>query len=239
MDKQEGSTLTYSYVDSQRLQEAFFSNLEEKTPPKKKSTLLKISVVLISIFIISILLFILNYELIILPRSGPNYQKNISSLFNENILKSLKLLNADKRLMKKGKSSVYLSIPPGEKLTMKFDFKKPINLHTNILTFWIKKTNIPLNMDIIVKDTRFFSNAQNPKTLKIKKNDNSVYTKIPVYFENLASAKVNLANIKQMKIYLYHKSYNKKTPLTNNSISYWGKNWLLMKDITLSKKGDK
>jgi hypothetical protein len=232
--KEKSSTLFYSHLDNQRLQETFFSPQKKQARPKKKKVFF---IPVISILVILLFVIIFNYDFILIPRSHLSVTNKGSSLLSKDILSSVSFIGQNDKLMRVKRSLVYLTIPEGEKVGIKFDFKTPINLNQNDLFFWIKKANTTINMEVVVKDIRFFSNAKSPAKIIMDKNLNSSYNKIPIQFQRSAWPNVNLARINQIKIYFYQSS--NQLSLADASIRFKEKDWILIKDIDLVKKEDK
>jgi len=236
VNKQESSLLYRSYLDSKRLEETFFAPPKKQPRPKKKKIIL---LTIIPILVVLLLFFIFNYEFILIPRSSLETMKENPSLFARGFISSVSFIGQDKKLMRTKGSLVYLTIPQGQRVGAKFDFKKPINLNRNQILFWIKKSDAPLIMEAISRDTRFFSNAREPLKIIIDKKDDSSYNKVPIQFQSSASPNVNFTKINQIKVYFYQLKTNKESNLAKPVVSAGRKNWILIKDIDLKSKVDK
>lgn len=121
---------------------------------------------------------------------------------------------------------------------MVLNFKKPQNLDTHRLFFWIKKSDTSFVMKVIARDSRFFSNARNPIHINIDKKEKIPFIKVPVHFETSSSPNVNFSKITQIKVYFYRQPDKKGiTPVKDNK--KYEENWILIKDITLARKENK
>ena len=91
-------------------------------------------------------------------------------------------------------------------------------------------------MNLIFKDEDFFSNAQNPKQVKID-SDKRYFLKIPVILDAGAYEKINFKRIKQIRVLLAKSetSDNKPKALTLSK----QKKWIIIKDFILEKKVDR
>ena len=236
VNKKSDSPLTYNYVDSQRLREAFFSPPKKRTISKKKKNFPP-KIILFSISSLIVLLgigaslFFLNYDFLIIPHQDKKLD-GISILRNNT--SSFSLSSSDKRTIKASTSSIYVTIPNKEKTNVTIWLKKAVNLNNNPLFLYVKKTNVPLKMGVVVRDTSFFSNSLNPLVIELKNADTSSYVKIPIEFKGINLQNTNLSNINQISFSFY--------PLDNNNASAteksaFNKNWVLIKDLILMKKG--
>ncbi|MBN3040711.1 MAG: hypothetical protein JW867_06250 [Candidatus Omnitrophica bacterium] len=231
MNKGPGSFFDYVDVDSKRLQEAFFSTASSKKTGKKKIFFIFIPV---GIAII-ISLFLLNFELVFIPKSSQEVSSQ-HDLIETNQFSSIVPINQDKDLFKKTSSSVFLLIPEADKTGVAFNFNKEQNLYANNLNLWIKNATEPLSIDVIVKDANFFSNVRLPVQVKIDSQNSGSFIKIPLPLDTNKINKVNLSRIKQIKVF-----FSRPDPEADDIkviTSDWRKKWLIIKDITLSKKED-
>jgi hypothetical protein len=234
--KDKSSVLFYSHLDNQRLQETFFTPEKKPVKPKKKKI---IFLPVISILVVLLLFFIFNYDLVLVPRSNLLTANQTPSLFSKDLLSSVSFIGGDKKLMRAKKSLVYLIVPEGQKVGVKFDLKKPIDLNTNQLLLWVEKAKVPFNMEVVARDKRFFSNAREPLKIIMDKKDNSSYNKIPIQFQSAASSNVNFAKINQIKMYFYQPIKKEESISSDKAIQFKEKNWILIKDIDLEAKEDK
>ena len=236
MKKDKSSVLFYSHLDNQRLQDAFFTPEKKPVKPKKKKILF---LPVISVLVALLLFFIFKYDFVLVPRSSLPKANQNPSLFSKNLLLSTSFIGQDKKLMRVKKSLVYLVVPEKQKVGIKLDLKKPIDLNHNLLIFWMEKSKATFNMEVVAKDTRFFSNAREPLKIMIDKKDNSSYNKIPVQFPNTASSNVNFAKINQIKVYFYQPAQKDKIISSDKALQFKGNNWILIKDIDLEAKEGK
>ena len=231
----DASVLSYSHLDSQRLQQAFFSPPKKQVSPKKRSLFLP----LLALLILTLVLFLFNYEFILIPRLYLAPSKNVASLLPKDNLSSVKFLGTNKELIQTKGSMTYLPIPNQEILGIKLDFEKPLNLKENQLFLSIKKSATPLIVKVIAKDNKFFSNIKTPVMISLDKRSISSFIEVPVYFQYKDSPNINFSKISQIKIY-FQKAAEKNEPATMaNNISFRERNWVLIKDIAVVKKGDK
>ncbi|MFA6281945.1 MAG: hypothetical protein WCY05_05560, partial [Candidatus Omnitrophota bacterium] len=118
----------------------------------------------------------------------------------------------------KENSFIYLTIPK-EKIALSLDLKKPIDLKSGSLLLYLKKSDTPLNIAVVARDTRFFSNSLSPLVIEVSEKSDS-FIKVPIVFSNTDSQNTNLYQIKQITIYFY--------PQEKEKI-----NWALIKDLVL------
>lgn len=219
MDKRDNPFFSYAYLDSQRLKDTFFS------PPKKrrkkkpsKNNLIVLSVTTI-VALSALSFFFANYDFMVIARQIPDASDKETSLLSTDILESIQCLGDDKRLMKKENSFIYLTVPK-KKIAISLTFKKPVDLHSGSLFLYLKKSDAPLNIGVVVKDTRFFSNSLSPLLIEVTESANSSFIKIPINFTDAKLQNANLYRIKQIMLYFY--------PGNNEKI-----NWTLIKDLIM------
>jgi hypothetical protein len=226
VDRNDNSLNSYAYLDSQRLKDAFFSppkKKRKKRNPHKRFLPLPILIgIVIALTLVAI--FSTKYEFMVVARKSINLEKIGISLLRPDNLLELNFLGKDKQLMRKNNSFVYLSIPPQEKIGIELNLKKPIDLAKQTLCLYLKPPDAPLNIEVIVKDAKFFSNSLSPLLIEVYKEDGP-YLKVPVDFKNANIQNTNLARITQVKIYFSHKNQESM-------------NRALIKGIILAKGGN-
>jgi len=219
VDKRENPFFSYAYVDSQRLKDTFFSppkKKRKKKTHKKRLILLGIAAALV---IVTAAFFFIKYDFMVVARQIPDQADNGVSLLSKDMLESAKCIAKDERLMKKENAFIYLTIPK-EHVGITFNLKKPVDLKSNSLSLYLKKSDAPLNIAVVVKDTRFFSNSLNPAVIEVAQNDSS-FIKVPIVLNNSNLQNTNLYQIKQITLYFY--------PQDKEKI-----NWTLIKDLIVS-----
>ena len=111
-------------------------------------------------------------------------------------------------------------------MEVEVNLKTPANLRANRMILYLTKRRLPLNISVIIRDGRFFSNALRPFKLNISQN--TLYKMIALDLDSINSPYLNLAHIKQIRIlFRYIKNNKDKLP---------EKNWILIKDLILLKK---
>ena len=218
MDKRDNPFFSYAYLDSQRLKDTFFSppkKKRKKKTHKKRLILLGASAVLI---FAAAIFFFMKYDFMVIARQIPDQYNSGISLLSKDMLESTICIAKDERLMKKENAFIYLTIPK-ERVAISFNLKKPIDLRSNSLFLYLKKSDAPLNIAVVVKDTRFFSNSLNPVVLEVTQNESS-FIKVPINFTGSNLQNTNLYQIKQVILYFY--------PQDKEKI-----NWTLIKDLIL------
>ena len=218
MDKRDNPLFSYAYLDSERLKDTFFSPPKKKRKKKihkKKFILLPVIALLI---IAGCAVFFARYEFMVIARQNTDLPENGTSLLSKNTLLQLSCIAKDERLMKKENSFIYLTIPK-EKIALSLDLKKPIDLKSGSLLLYLKKSDTPLNIAVVARDTRFFSNSLIPLVIEVSEKSES-FIKVPIIFNNADNQNTNLYQINQITIYFY--------PQEKEKI-----NWALIKDLVL------
>ena len=203
MGKRSDSLLTYTYTDSERLKEAFFS------PPKKKkagfAAIKKIIIASIAGILLagSVFLF-LQYDLIIISKEPVKENPPAISVLADTTLSSFKLFKGDIQITEESTLPVDIILADKEKATMVVDFVNPLDLKENEIFLYLKKADIPLNIGIIARDKKFFSNSLSPLVIKIdSKSPFLGALKIPVDLKENSMQNVNLSQIERLKLYFW------------------------------------
>jgi hypothetical protein len=208
VERKDSPFNTYAYLDSQRLKDTFFSppkKRRKKKPQHKRFFLLPVLICLpVLLFVAGV--FLVKYEFMVVARQGKdiNIEKRAISLLGPQNLLELTYLNKDKQLIRKGNTFVYLSIPTQEKVGIALNLKKTIDLTQGKLFLRLKSPELPLNIEVIVRDNKFFSNSLNPLNLEVLKQG-ECYINVPMDFQNINVQNANLARINQIKLYFWHK----------------------------------
>lgn len=233
MGKRSDSLLTYTYTDSERLKEAFFS------PPKKKkadfATIKKIVLSFLVLILIAASSFLfLKYELIVVSKGPVNDNPPGMSLLNNASLSSFKLFKDSNLTPEETTLPLNIAFANQEKATMIIDLTTPLNLKEDNLFLYLKKDDIPLNMEIIARDRRFFSNSLKPLVIKVDAKSPFIGTlKIPINLEGKNMQNVNLSQINQLKLYF---SIPKEEKINKESVVPQQTEWIVIKDLVITKK---
>lgn len=218
VDKRDNPFFNYASLDSQRLKDTFFSppkkKRKKKAPKKRFFIIAAISVLILAVTVF----FFIKYDFMVIARQIPDQSAGGISLLSKDMLESTICIAKDKQLMKKENAFIYLTIPK-ERVAVSFNLKKPVDLRSNSLYLYLKKSDAPLNIAVVVKDTRFFSNSLNPLEVKVTRSDSS-FIKVPIIFAGSNLQNTNLYQIKQIILYFYPEDKEKI-------------NWTLIKDLIL------
>ncbi len=225
-------------TDSQRLQETFFSKSplepQARQPRRPKKTGLIIFACICAGLSLSYLF--LNYDFLFIPRSLL-VQPEQEDLLSGSNLASASVIGHEKQLLKRGRSALYLVLSHNQPMGVTIDFRRPQNLSRNSLLLFLRKEQLPLAMDVVVKDTNHYSNALKPAHITLDGFKNTPVLKISLSFDNRLWPKVNLSKIQQIKVTF------KKLPSPENQMLSIGSglrnDMIIIKDITLVKKGAK
>jgi len=218
VDKRDNPFFSYDYLDSQRLKDTFFSppkKKRKKKTHKKKFLIIGAAAILV---LAGSLFFFTKYDFMVIARQIPDQLDAGTSLLSKDMLESTVCIAKDDRLMKKENAFIYLTIPR-ERVAISFNLKKPVDLRSNSLSLYLKKSDTPLDIAVVVKDTRFFSNSLNPVVINVSEGG-SAFIKVPINFAGANLQNTNLYQVKQIILYFY--------PQNKEKI-----NWTLIKDLVL------
>jgi hypothetical protein len=228
VNKKNDSLFPYTYIDSQRLRETFFSPQKKRTLSKKKKNFsYKIIIFSVGALLgIGILIFVFKYDLLIVPHTG--IDSNASLLRNHNRASAFIVTNGV--VSKAKKAPLYLEIPAQENVKLLISLKKPANISKTPIVLYLKKANTPLKMGVVVRDSQFFSNSLNPLILELKNTGEAEYLQVPLALSATHLQNTNLSNINQISLYFYPPDKNESTAI---------KNWAIIKDVVLAEKEGK
>lgn len=225
MERNDSPLQSYAYLDSQRLKDTFFSPPKKKRKKKTQHKKFLLAPVFITAAIILLLIvgFLTKYEFMLVSRQNSNLEKTGTSLLHPPYLSELIFLGKDKQLMRKGHSFIYLSIPAQEKIGVALNLTKPVDLTKETLFLYLKQPDSRLNIEVVIRDNRFFSNSLSPLVIEVLREEGP-YLKVPLDFKNANIQNTNLARVSQVNLYFSHKDQENI-------------NRTLIKDIILSKGG--
>lgn len=175
-------------------------------------------------FIAAIFLFIINslnsrYELLILNRNNMPLTKDQVPLLSGGAVSGVTL--SAKNVSEDIKPEAF-SIASGIN-EAQIDLIHPLDLNNGHLSFLINKPDGAIDMKIIVRDNKLFSNALSPITTHIDQNS-SALIKADLDLSNISNPYVNPAKITQIRVYF--QTPDKKDPIK-----------ILIKDLILTQKG--
>ncbi|MDD5194378.1 MAG: hypothetical protein PHQ96_01720 [Candidatus Omnitrophica bacterium] len=230
MNKKSDSIFPYTYIDSQRLRETFFSPQKKRELHKKKknshSKVIIVASAAAFLSLVALVAFGVKYDLLVIPRA---HIKSDTSLLRNQGLYSSAVIKGGVAFKAKN-SPLYLEIPAQGDIKLIISLKKPVNIAKTPLLLYLKKANSPLKMGVVARDSQFFSNSLNPFIIELKANMESSYTKIPIALADARLQNTNLSNINQITLYFYPPQENESTAINN---------WVVVKDLVLAEKGAK
>lgn len=196
-------TSALSSSDLKRLEEAFFSIPKEKAPPVKKKLPLFVPVLALTGLLL-VGLFYLKYTVLIVPKIAVVEDNLLSS----QMLRSVSF-SQERSQAQFSQGVLYLSLDPKMPQAVTLNVKTPIDLEKNDLFLhlsFVDPTVQPRDLTgtVVVKDTRFFSNARNPEVIAIDdrfiRNEKNNYFIIPVKGEDPGAVQMNFAQIIQVRL---------------------------------------
>ena len=212
MKIQDDYLLVYARKDSQRLKDTFFSDSKEKT---KKDNFVLFILIAITIFCTITGIILARYDVFMVKRTQIDMPKNaLLILKDKNTILNITSLDL---IQKKG-SSFYAAIPPKTKAEMKLNFIKPLNLENKSIIFYLK-TDETINIETIIKDSRYFSNAIAPIKIEAQKTTNDNYTVASLDFSQYPNNRLNLSHIQQMSFYFYPKDEGARVFIKNIAVT--------------------
>lgn len=220
MDKRDNPFASYSYLDSQRLKDTFFSppKKKRKKKPHHKNLLILASIAVVVIITSAAVFFLTKYEFLVVARpKKPANADAYSLLYGKNFSS---LDTSDTQKMQKGSSVIHITLTPKTPTTLTVTLKKPVDLAAGLLVVHLQKSSSPLTMKVTVRDGNFFSNSLYPATSEIT-DETTSYIKVPIDFKNTNLQNANLYRVNQITFSF--------CPVDSEKTQ-----WVLIKDITLS-----
>ncbi|MFH1876700.1 MAG: hypothetical protein ABH865_07395 [Candidatus Omnitrophota bacterium] len=230
MNKKTDTLFPYSYIDSERLRETFFSPQKKRAPLKKKKAYSKriIAAAIIAglALIATIGTLAIKYEFVVIPRYNNVPDNTRHSLLRNRMKAQATLVKAGQRTTISG-GPVYFEIPTQEPTRIVINLEKAVNLSTAPLLMYFKKADAPIRIGVVARDTQFFSNSLTPLSIELTNQGSNAFVKIPIVFSNAHLQNTNLSSINQISLYFYPPQNNESTAV---------KNWVIIKDLVLAKK---
>ncbi|MFH1772149.1 MAG: hypothetical protein ABH872_04960 [Candidatus Omnitrophota bacterium] len=242
MNKKRISSISYAQLDSVRLRETFFSPPQQPKNNQRKLPIFFIALFIFLFIISGLLLIKINYDLVLIDKKPLELRQTSQSLLYSETAAAVSFLGENQSLSKINKSSLQLLVSPGKKSGIKLTFDKPIDLDANSVTVFVYNLQVPIKLETVAKDTRYFSNSLFPVLAEISpashfdtnspaeekviksgsNNGSSLLSKASINLKNLNLQNVNPYRVKQMTFYF--------SPLDESR-----SNWIIIKDIVLSK----
>jgi len=196
---------TISFNDSKRLKESFFRSPDNKNGKRRKRN--KIIVIGVSILII-VLVFTflaLNFNIVIFPQYKSIYKQKLLNILDNKYASSIRLINP--HLGSKITNNVILvETPFNTKSGFSITFHDKTDFSNSKIILVIKKPEYNFKLHTILRDTNFFSNADNPiETNTSLANDNAPYTEIPIDIDNSINKNMSIKRINQLRFVFYQK----------------------------------
>jgi hypothetical protein len=204
METQESYSYS-TYIDEQRLREAFFKKPlhqpdQQKIPSSKKQPNFSWKILIPLMFII--ILFLAKYEMILVPRNNFTPKPGQISLTKAKDFSWLTYAGK-----KEGKllSSplIYISADPKADSGIKINFHSSIDLRQKSLLLSLKNPKVSIRITAVAKDSRYFSNALSPIIKSTDSEDKNSDIKVYLDFDSATMQKTNIADIRQIALYFY------------------------------------
>jgi len=217
MKKQKQEDFVFAYVnrDSQRLRETFFSDNKEKT---HKDNWLLLTLTAIVIFAAVAGIIFARYDLFLVKKTNIEMPTTGLSLLNPETAAVEPLKKDD---LEKRAGSLYMAIPAAGQSGFRLPLTKTHSLLNNVVLIYLK-TEKPLIIDIVAKDTNYLSNAYAPFLVKVEPATDGTYKKVSFELRSEYFSRVNLAMVDQLTFYF--------RPLNNEGSR------VFVKDIILAEK---
>jgi len=217
MKKQKQEDFVFAYVnrDSQRLRETFFTDNKKKSYADNRLFFILAAA---AVFLTVSAIIVSHYDVIMVKRANVEIPSTSVSLLKRQIAQ---LTPAKKDDVEKRTGLLYMAIPAANQAGFRYTFSKPRNLFGNVLIMYLK-TDKPLIIDIVAKDTGYYSNANAPFMVKVEPSLNNNYQKVSFEFRSQYFSRANLSSISQLAFYL--------RPINNEGSR------VLVKDILIAEK---
>jgi hypothetical protein len=222
----------YADVDSQRIREAFFDTPNQ--PPLKESPDIKKNPLLFTLFLPVAIMLILavlfaNYDIIVVKRKKVSGKPQSLSLINNHSLD--RIASADLSKTKLLKSAIFLYAGTSGGQGIKIDFMTPLDISGKTLTISLKNPGVSVKIFVVVKDTRFFSNALAPLVTIARSENESGESRASIEFGNKSHIQnASLNKIRQIVLYFAPQINEKEMGLLIKELS------LADSDVVLNTK---
>jgi len=231
VNKGDNITVAYPYFDTQRIRETFFDSPPPASSPKKRYFPLAISG---AAFICLSLFLLARFQFICIPRDT-RITDTAQSLLRAQAGTSVTILPNAVSRVKKVHSAVYAAIPRDGKTGFMIRFDTPRDLQKQSVRVWIKKSSEPVIMEAVIRDSNYFSNAQNPLRIELPPTETELYPlgAVPLLLRHDDTPKIRLSRIKEIKLYFSRRDTSSEQP-----IEYRHEPWILVQDVTLENNAE-
>ncbi|MBD3246876.1 MAG: hypothetical protein GF333_07720 [Candidatus Omnitrophica bacterium] len=221
-------TFSYTYLDSQRLKDAFFS--APSRPPRNKKPFWIGAGVFLGIALI--VLVFSHYQFFFIPRKlGNSSEQEISLLHKGAVFRPVRA--SAQRFRKRGRSA-YIALPSKGATGVTVTFASPVNLNTHRLAMVIQKSEIPIHMELVLRDTQYHSNSLYPVHIDIPEKE-LTYVKVPITLANAELQNTNITRTSQLKVFVSRLD-SEAEPVPVSMRREQEIEWVLVKDLVLAKK---
>jgi hypothetical protein len=208
--------LVYARKDSQRLRDTFFYDTN-KEKIKKDNIVLFVLIGLVLLCTIAGIV-LARYDVLMVKRVPLDIPKDSTAIMSvKNTY--MELITKD-NLELKGKT-LYGALAPKTKAVLKLSFSQPLDMRNKSFILYTRSQE-PITVEAVLKDSRFFSNAGEPLTSMIEKSTNDSYVPTTFDLTKYSDNRINLNDIQQVTLYFYPK--NEGTRVTIKDIVLTGKN---------------
>ncbi|MFH1046145.1 MAG: hypothetical protein V1727_04185 [Candidatus Omnitrophota bacterium] len=188
--------------DFKRLKESFFSSEPVQETQSEKNTFKEKAVffTILALLIGGILFLVLSqFDVIVLPPYEHTFTDAVSDMLTKKDIAALELIDPSGSA-KIVKQVVHLDVPFEKKTGFGVNIYDTINMATTKLVLIIKPPTQKVELEVVLRDNRFFSNALDPIRVTIAPATRmKSYIEVPILAGENISYHLNLARIKQLR----------------------------------------
>lgn len=143
--------------------------------------------------------FFSNFDIVILSNPNHIFGNDAIDLLSKEELATASII-APAGNSKIAKKLILVDIPFDRKAGFSLNFKDKMDMSDSNVALVLKNPGQDFNIDVVLRDNRFFSNSLNPITLEVSgATETSEYIKVPINIEHSNISNINLLGISQLR----------------------------------------
>ncbi|MBN3039138.1 MAG: hypothetical protein JW869_06985 [Candidatus Omnitrophica bacterium] len=190
-----------SSQDFRRLKESFFSSSPHQASPSHTNIKKKVIMTASLAFVVLLIgfAFFSNFDIVILSNPNHIFGNDAIDLLSKEELATASII-APAGNSKIAKKLILVDIPFDRKAGFSLNFKDKMDMSDSNVALVLKNPGQDFNIDVVLRDNRFFSNSLNPITLEVSgATETSEYIKVPINIEHSNISNINLLGISQLR----------------------------------------
>jgi len=205
--------------DFKRLQESFFSSADSTEESKKLSNKKLIFLLIGFVTLCAAIVVFFRFDTFILSPYTHALKNGALDLLSESALAEAELIWPE-GVSEIAEGEIRLAIPSGGKDGFSLTFADKMNLSGAKFALIVKNPETAFTIDLILRDSTFFSNAQDPLQIQVERfSKNKSFVEIPIEIDDSLAQSLNLWKINQLR-FVFHQQEKKEFPVLVKNILF-------------------